>query len=561
MTKTIIQNDFLELSYNDKLKKLQKLLKDYELEVIITELIKINFDITECFNLLKDLRKPNNLNKKYKIKNIELISLILNILFKQNKNKELYAYLSKFDRIELEKIFNYEKKQQTIFSKSKMFKIFQKKLGIFKINKNKKNVLADIQESKKSKLIKNTKKVLKTEIKNKKVKFGIGTIILITILVINLFLLSALYSIIVYYNNHVYPNTYLNGNLITGKTYKEVYSILDDIDKNLNVEVKLINVNGSYIYTYHDMGVKVNIENLKNQLNSYKNLNGFQKIYQIFFKNKDELDITYEIENERYQTFVSNLKSQTDTFVKDESFQIINDSISYEKGVDGFTLDTNNLQELIFKSLKNNKREIYLEGNVVKVNNKLNVINKKVATFTTYYNESQRRSINIKTAVSRINGKILYPNEIFSFSNLTRLYSTKGYVFYDKYIGSGVCQVSTNVYNVALLLNLPIIERSNHGEMVYYVDYGMDATVYSTTTDLKFKNSSQYPIYIEAKANNGTLIVSFWSNENIVEKGYSYKPRSVKIGTLAYKTYLDTYYNGVYQSTKYLNSSYYYKGK
>ena len=133
--------------------------------------------------------------------------------------------------------------------------------------------------------------------------------------------------------------------------------------------------------------------------------------------------------------------------------------------------------------------------------------------------------------------------------------------FNDKDVGSGVCQVSTTIYNVQLLLNLPIVSRYNHGEMVYYVDYGMDATVYGSSVDYKFKNNTAYPIYIEATANNGVLEISFWSNENIIKEGYTYKPRVVKVGNLAYKTYLDTYYNGEFQSTVYLNSSYYSKGK
>ena len=97
--------------------------------------------------------------------------------------------------------------------------------------------------------------------------------------------------------------------------------------------------------------------------------------------------------------------------------------------------------------------------------------------------------------------------------------------------------------------------------MVYYVDYGMDATVYGTSVDMKFKNNSKYPIYVEAHASGGTLTVNLWSNENIVSPGYSYKPRVEHLGGLSYKTYLDTYYNGTFVSTKYLNSSYYVKGK
>ena len=97
--------------------------------------------------------------------------------------------------------------------------------------------------------------------------------------------------------------------------------------------------------------------------------------------------------------------------------------------------------------------------------------------------------------------------------------------------------------------------------MVYYVDYGMDATVYGNSVDYKFKNNTNYPILIEAVTSGGSLTVSFWSNENIIEKGYSYKPRSVKVSGLMYRTYLDTYYNGKYIKSTYLNSSYYVKGK
>ena len=241
---------------------------------------------------------------------------------------------------------------------------------------------------------------------------------------------------------------------------------------------------------------------------------------------------------------------------------IINGNINYKKALDGFKLDTSNLKDLIIQSLQNDNQDITLEGEVVKTDNRLNVINSKVSSFTTEYLEYQRRSVNIRQAVKRLNGKIVYPNEIFSFYKTVGPYNSKnGYVFYGEYVGSGVCQVSTTIYNAALLLNLPIVERLNHGAMVPYVDYGMDATVYSNTTDFRFKNNSNYPIYIEASADNGKLTINFWSNENIIEKGYRYQPRSVKIGNLAYKTYLDTYYNDELIKTTYLNSSYYYKGK
>ena len=97
--------------------------------------------------------------------------------------------------------------------------------------------------------------------------------------------------------------------------------------------------------------------------------------------------------------------------------------------------------------------------------------------------------------------------------------------------------------------------------MVYYVDYGLDATVYGSSVDMKFKNNSKYPIYIEGITSNGNLTVNFWSNENIVQNGITYKPRVERVSSLGFKTYLDTYKDGVKIDSKYLNSSYYVKGK
>lgn len=547
-------SNFNKFSFQEKLNYLEQLLNQYPLNVIVTNLIYYDNDIIEVFDLMNKLKQTKIFKNKYRLKNPELLSLIINTLVKQNKNKELYEYLSKKDKITLDKIINYEIKHNTSFSKTKMCRSF-----LNKETNNKKVLNYDDSSSKK---VNKTKKILNKEIKSKKVKLGIGTIILIVVFTCCYLLVGSMYAIIFYYNNHIYPRTYLDNKLIEGNSYEEVNNYLKTIDDGLTKEIHFNNTNDSYTYTYEQTGLSVNTKNVKEELTKYKKLNGFKKIYEIFFKKETKLVINYQFDESRYQVFLTELQSKTEVEPTLESLQIINGNINYKKALDGFKLDTSNLKDLIIQSLQNDNQDITLEGEVVKTDNRLNVINSKVSSFTTEYLEYQRRSINIRQAVKRLNGKIVYPNEIFSFYKTVGPYNSKnGYVFYGEYVGSGVCQVSTTIYNAALLLNLPIVERLNHGAMVPYVDYGMDATVYSNTTDFRFKNNSNYPIYIEASADNGKLIVNFWSNENIIEKGYRYQPRSVKIGNLAYKTYLDTYYNDELIKTTYLNSSYYYKGK
>ena len=64
-------------------------------------------------------------------------------------------------------------------------------------------------------------------------------------------------------------------------------------------------------------------------------------------------------------------------------------------------------------------------------------------------------------------------------------------------IGGGVCQISTTLYNAALLAEMEIVQRQNHSMIVTYVDPSNDAAIAGTYKDLKIKNPYDTPIYIE----------------------------------------------------------------
>ena len=71
----------------------------------------------------------------------------------------------------------------------------------------------------------------------------------------------------------------------------------------------------------------------------------------------------------------------------------------------------------------------------------------------------------------------------------------------------GICQVSSTLYNAALLANLPIVERHNHSVAVDYVPVGTDATVTYGEADLRFKNDTDSPIIIKTGVQGGKLTV------------------------------------------------------
>jgi hypothetical protein len=80
--------------------------------------------------------------------------------------------------------------------------------------------------------------------------------------------------------------------------------------------------------------------------------------------------------------------------------------------------------------------------------------------------------------------------------------------------GGGYCQVSTAVYNAALLAGLPIVERYPHSfydESEAYVEPGRDAAVSgSSHADFKFLNPSTAPIVIRATAQSGRVFVQIF---------------------------------------------------
>jgi len=132
---------------------------------------------------------------------------------------------------------------------------------------------------------------------------------------------------------------------------------------------------------------------------------------------------------------------------------------------------------------------------------------------STYYHSIPSRVHNIVLAASRINGTLVKPGETFSFNDT--LGDVSGFTGYQQaYIisegktilgdGGGVCQVSTTLFRAILNAGLPITERQAHAYRVGYYEQdsppGLDATVYSPSPDLKFKNDTPGYILIEATA-------------------------------------------------------------
>ena len=202
---------------------------------------------------------------------------------------------------------------------------------------------------------------------------------------------------------------------------------------------------------------------------------------------------------------------------------------------------------------------------------------------TNYNTGNVDRTTNLRLATNKINGYILRPGEEFSYNKVVGkrtidagyraapIYSG-GKVVDD--IGGGICQVSSTLYNAALLSNMSITSRSNHSFITSYADPGRDATVYYGAIDFRFKNTTNYPVKIVASTENGIEKVAMYgiNVDKVTTKVYTQRTSSkepetkyednpelkagktkvVQGGSRGYtvNTYKETYVDGVLKEKK-----------
>jgi len=152
-----------------------------------------------------------------------------------------------------------------------------------------------------------------------------------------------------------------------------------------------------------------------------------------------------------------------------------------------------------------------------------------VGEYETKFNPGDNeKTPNLKAATGYINGSVVAKGETFSIlSKISPCTTARGYVYGKAFqrkngelttvqaIGGGICQVSTTLYNAALYAEAEIVERNCHsGKVGYLKTPSSDAMLNEGSSDLKFKNTFDAPMCIQAYVNGGTIGFKIYSKEN-----------------------------------------------
>lgn len=295
-------------------------------------------------------------------------------------------------------------------------------------------------------------------------------------------------------------------------------SLLSDTIKDINSKMKDAIVDNSYYIEKNNLiivkgkaGYIIKTEELKEKI--YEQISNIHTNYQIIeipveYKEPEPINLQ-KIHEEIY-------KEPQDAYVQ-KNPTVVHPEVN---GVD-FKISVEEAEEL----LKEDKEEYTLPLKITKPKKTINNLGEEafpdlLATFSTRFDGSNyNRNTNIKLAAKKVNGTVILPGEKFSFNTIVGSRTIEaGFKEGTAYIGGkvvpdvggGVCQVSSTIYNTALLANMQIVERSNHMFTTGYVAASRDATVYYGSLDFVFKNSRKYPIKMVASANGGVCKVSIY---------------------------------------------------
>lgn len=338
----------------------------------------------------------------------------------------------------------------------------------------------------------------------------------------------------------IYEGVTVNG-LELGNLTKE--QAIEKLEKSYNNEVKNKKIDVaykdfSYVIDYKTLDAHYDIDSATKAAMEYgKDGNPFTRVFTRFaLKNKPKnIELKFLADDSHIKDDVKKIAKKIDKSPKNAKISY-NGSFKVTEGKTGLKVDQAKLEAEIKKSINPEKKE---EKITVPVNveepkitaEALRQIDTKISEFSTTFNPSVTgRSGNIRLAASSINGTVVMPGEVFSTNEaMGPRVKSSGYEDAPVIVngtltpglGGGVCQVSSTLYNAALLSDLQIVERRPHSLRVGYVDASRDAVISGDYIDLKFKNNTGYPIYVGGYTSGSNVTMIIYGSSKVPKKTVS----------------------------------------
>ena len=256
----------------------------------------------------------------------------------------------------------------------------------------------------------------------------------------------------------------------------------------------------------------------------------YKSIQDLKYKNVI-YELELEFDKDAIRTVISEQGTKYDVPAVNASLSLVDGEFQYTEGQNGVAVLVEESVDRVYTYLSEswNEQELAIDLIITETLAKgsaeeLSQVRDLLGSYTTTYSAANiARSKNVENGCRLVNGTTLYPGEEFStLQTITPFTESNGYYAAASYLngkvvdslGGGICQVSTTLYNAVLLAELETTLRSSHSMIVSYVEPSMDAAIAeSSGKDYKFRNNTDYPIYIEGIANKGKIVFNIYGKE------------------------------------------------
>ena len=168
-------------------------------------------------------------------------------------------------------------------------------------------------------------------------------------------------------------------------------------------------------------------------------------------------------------------------------------------------------------------------------------IKEVIGTFTTNFPYAEYRLINIHRAARWMDGVILQPGDVFSYNKVVgERTEARGFVpgimidrgVFKKDLGGGVSQVATTTWNAAWFSGLELLQHKPHSFYISRYPAGRESTVAWPSVDVKFRNNSGNPIFVDTSYTNNSVTVTIYGTKFVdveTESGPRTNPVDFKV--------------------------------
>lgn len=358
--------------------------------------------------------------------------------------------------------------------------------------------------------------------------------------------------------NKIYKNVYIEKVEVSKLTKKEAK---EKLEKYYKIQPICINYEEKqWCIQPNEIELKYNLDESIEKAYVYTRGEDFKenlkRKFNLKYKEPVYINLEATYNESKLSESLEKICSEIDISVKEATITISDNSeIKTTDSENGKEVDIIKLKEIIYNMIK--------EKNIKCINLPVNIINPKINTenvksintvlgqYSTSFNNYTPRGTNIYVAGNSSSDILIMPGDTFSLNKATGArtwnngYKTAKVIVGGKYVdgeGGGVCQVSTTIYNAALLAGMEIQEVHNHTYPSKYAPRGRDSAVSYGYTDLKFKNPYSHPIYIKNIVNNGAITTKIYGCKDDIEKLYIRTEEQYlkdKINVKTYRVYLD----------------------